>query len=843
MVATIKALSTGYTGDYHMSPQSSDYYTGKAEDRGEFYGKAATALGLPKKVTREIFEQILLGNNPKTGESLVPKRAKDRCPGIDLTFSVPNDVSAAWVVADKKGKAAIERSIKRSVKETLDFVEECLNLARFGRGGHIKDKAGLVAALFMHFCNRNGDPQLHVHAVIANVVQDKSGGWRHMNTGEIFTWTRTLGPLFRAALANHLKADLSIECVQATGENGKRQSWFSLKGIPKALLEKWSSRRREIEEFTKSDEALGAPSSKARAKANLETRKSKSRLPHIDVLHEGWQKDAAEHRFTFESIVKSNLQIPGIAKGLLYRNALKDTIMELTKDVAHFSFREVLCGVAERVQALGFTPIELSEKVRESISRSRSLVHLQDKNGEHRYTTKKMWQLEGRLLRSVEALQNRGGAKVTERKTAKAIAAKPTIDQEQAEAVRRLTSQNTSIRLMHGVAGSGKSFALDVVRDAFERSGYRVVGGAVSGIAKENLAQGANIESRTVASYLCQFKRESDPILKLQGQTNSPNTPKLDRKTVVILDEAGMLDSESMSRILKAVVKAKATIVLVGDDKQLQPIGPGGPFSFLKERIDCVSLTKNRRQVFEADRTNLDDIRSGNAIKALTDYAERKLLSVLPSRIQAANAVVKEMISSGGAATPMEHSVFTETRKEASYINRKIQQARLDNGYLDPASAIKVHGMKFFGGDRVLFAKADKLKGIENGYKATILSTNTFTRTMRVELDTPKRGLSSIVQVSFDKMSPADIQLGYASTTHKGQGSTSLNSYVLLGGGMTNLNMAYTQLSRAKHKTKIFLDEDCAGPSLKNIARRISKEQTKTLAHSLKRIQEPQLEL
>ena len=470
------------------------------------------------------------------------------------------------------------------------------------------------------------------------------------------------------------------------------------------------------------------------------------------------------------------------------------------------------------------------------------MVHLQDRNGQAQYTTKKMWRLEGQLLRSVETLQNRPGAKVSERKTAKAIAAKPTIDQEQAEAVRSLTSQNCSIRLMQGVAGSGKSFALDAVRDAFERAGYRVVGGAVSGIAKENLAQGSNIESRTVASYLYQFKRESNLLLKLQGKTNTPNTPKLDRKTVLILDEAGMLDSESMARILKAVVKAKATIVLVGDDKQLQPIGPGGPFSFLKEKIEGANLTKNRRQVTEADRINLDDVRSGNAIKALTEYAERKLLSVLPSRIQAANAVVKEMISSGGAAKPMEHSVFTETRKEASYINRKIQQARLDNGYLDPASAIKVHGMKFFGGDRVLFAKADKLKGIENGYKATILSTNTFTRTMRVELDTPKRGLSSIVQVSFDQMSPADIQLGYASTTHKGQGSTSLNSYVLLGGGMTNLNMAYTQLSRAKHKTKIFLDEDSAGPSFKNIARRISKEQTKTLAHSLKRIQEPQLE-
>jgi len=224
MVATIKALSAGDTGDYHMSPQSSDYYTGKAEDRGEFYGKAATALGLLNKVTRESFGQILLGNNPKTGESLVSKRSKDRCPGIDLTFSVPNDVSAAWVVANKRDKAAIERSIEQSVKETLDFVEKGLDLARFGRGGHIKDKAGLVAALFKHFCNRNGDPQLHVHAVVANVVQDKSGGWRHMNTGKCLRGHEHSVHYFDRYLQNNLRLNYRSNAFKqpAKMENASR---------------------------------------------------------------------------------------------------------------------------------------------------------------------------------------------------------------------------------------------------------------------------------------------------------------------------------------------------------------------------------------------------------------------------------------------------------------------------------------------------------------------------------------------------------------------------------------------------------------------------------------------
>ena len=509
--------------------------------------------------------------------------------------------------------------------------------------------------------------------------------------------------------------------------------------------------------------------------------------------------------------------------------------------MAHFSYRELLCAVAERVQANGYSPSELAEKVKTSITRSKTLVHLQAANGELRYATKQMWQLETRLLNATEKLQSRNGAQVSTDTMEKAIAGKPLMDQEQVEAMKKLISQSSSIRLMQGVAGAGKSFTLDAVRDAFELSGYRVVGAALSGIAKENLAQGAKIEARTIASYLYQFDAESKLSSSLPGERKTPHA-KLDKNTVLIVDEAGMLDSKTMARVLSAVVKAKATIILVGDDKQLQPIGAGGPFHFLKGKIEGSNLTKNRRQTQEADRQALTEIRSGNAAKAMADYVERKLVSVLPTRIEAAMRVVREMITSGGAEKPKEHVVFTETRKEASYINKKIQQARLEQGFLDPASTIQNLAATYYRGDRVLFAKADKLRGIENGYKATVISTDATNRTMRVELDTPKKGLPSIVQVSFDQLSASDIQLGYASTTHKGQGSTALNSYVLLGGGMTNLNMAYTQLSRAKHKTKLFLDAESAGPDLKDIARRISKEQTKTLAHSLKRIQEPQLE-
>lgn len=833
MVATIKALSPGYSGDYHMNPKASDYYTGKREDRGQWYGQGCHELGLTGSVTDQAFRNLLNGCDPATGKALV-KQFEERCPGVDMTFSCPADVSAVWAVGNAHEKKQVEKAFLKSVHNTLTFIEERFALGRFGKGGHIKENVKIVTALFPHFCNRNGDPQLHCHAVILNVGIDKNGKHRAINTKELFEWTRTLGPLQRSALAGELQKELQFDCKQAVDSDGKKQSWFALKGVPQQLRDRWSSRRKEIEEFTRRDGALGKVSAKARAFANSSTRKSKDRLPHIDRLQEYWKQDATEFGFTFDSIRRVQNLIPDAAIAKLnqvkFRGAIKATITHLSNDQSNFTYRDILRGVAERTQTLGYSPQEIANKVEQSLSRSQSIIQLHDKKGELRYTTKKIWQAEQAMISSVEKLQNRRGAQAKESKILSSIRLKPGMDQEQVDAVRALTTQDGSIRLLHGIAGSGKSYTLDAVRKAFESSGYKVLGGAISGIAKENLADGANIESRTVASYLYSFSKESELFSKA--------TPILDRKTVLVIDEAGMLDTKSMSKLLKEVQKAKATIILCGDDKQLQPIGAGGPFNYLKSRIEGTSLSVNRRQVNKEDQAALESIRGGTPLLALQKYAERKLVSVLPSRVDAAKKLVQEVIKSGGGESPKDHVVFTETKKEAGYINRKIQEARLSDGYLDPASKVKGLHSSFLSGDRVLFTKGDRVNGIENGYRATILSTNTYTGSVRVELDTPKRGLPSIINVPRASLMGGDVELGYASTTHKGQGSTAQNSYVLLGGGMTNLNMAYTQLSRAKHTSKIFLDEESAGKDLKSIAQRISRSVTKTLAHEFEKVTE-----
>ncbi len=240
------------------------------------------------------------------------------------------------------------------------------------------------------------------------------------------------------------------------------------------------------------------------------------------------------------------------------------------------------------------------------------------------------------------------------------------------------------------MAGAGKTRSLDVAREAFEKAGYRVIGGALSGAAKEELATQANVPSRTVASYLNQLDRtfteriadrlqhDAKQIVRAAAgmTTYKPEANPLNGKTVLLLDEVGMLDTRMLGSLLHQTDKAKATVILAGDQKQLQPIGAGGPFRYIESRIPKAELLINRRQTDEADRKAVASVRQGEAMKALENYADRGRLNVTGDRAKAEKELMKQWIKSGGPQRPEDNFIFTQTRAEAQRMSRQCQQAR-----------------------------------------------------------------------------------------------------------------------------------------------------------------------
>ena len=530
---------------------------------------------------------------------------------------------------------------------------------------------------------------------------------------------------------------------------------------------------------------------------------------------------------------------------------------EITEHHAHFCDYEVVKRVCELFQHTGEPGPQLAHRVMHELENSKDIVRLEDANGNRRYTTEKMWRLEARMLRQVDRLKQASGAQVDSTRVNRVLKRNKVLSDEQCEAVNRLLTGRSSIRLLDGVAGAGKSFALKTVRGGFEAAGYRVLGGAIAGAAKEELAEKTEIESRTIASYLYHLNKSPLERLKdrvqhdlrmllraaLGKSTYLPKQVKLNSKTVLIIDEAGMLDTASLERLLHHVERAGATVIFCGDDKQLPPILAGGPMPRIRREVgpdSKASLTENRRQRDPADRQAVLDVRLGNVEAAISNYAARGRVIVGEDRQETAEKLISHWSRAGGARSPHEHMIFTQTRAEAKALNEMAQRERINKRRVT-GRRVKFGQSSFYPGDRVLFHKPLRKYGIENGYRATVQNVDPIRKLLQLRLDRKpslaarERGLSQDVTLPLWGLNEEDISLGYAATTHKLQGQTVDHGYVLFG-RMTAQEMSHTQLTRAKHTTHLFVDELHAGEGFQDLIRSMKRSQAKNLAHDLTRI-------
>ena len=185
----------------------------------------------------------------------------------------------------------------------------------------------------------------------------------------------------------------------------------------------------------------------------------------------------------------------------------------------------------------------------------------------------------------------------------------------QADAVRAITTSGRRMELVVGVAGAGKTTALGCVRDAYETAGHRVIGASTSGQAARTLGREAGVESRTIASLLWRLDH---------------GRQTLDADTVVIVDEVGMTNDRDILRVLVAAESARAKVVLVGDDRQLGPVGPGGTFAGLLDRAHHAVhvLDENVRQHSPGERRALEHLRAGDVDRAVAWYARNERITV-----------------------------------------------------------------------------------------------------------------------------------------------------------------------------------------------------------------------
>ncbi|WP_437190998.1 MobF family relaxase [Planctomicrobium sp. SH527] len=851
MTVKCQVLSDGFDGGYFTFRVNVNYFSEGGESPGVWYGAGAKALGLVGTVNAAALQRLLVGVHPHQFTSLVQQHSSAHCPGFDLQFSVPKSVSALWAVAPSNLRGLIEDVFDFAVRATLTFAEQELDLTRRGHNGVRREKAKLVVALFDHVTSRNGDPLLHRHCVVNNVCQRHDGTWGTIDSRTLHNWARTLGPMFRATLAHELRDTLGIELIEATTPDGKRQGHFEIAGVPESLTDLWSSRRQDlIEHLEGTGGTLGDASAKAKEFAAIQSRPNKDVTAPRHELHADWQKVAAEHGFSREraQLLFAELE-DRTTDPTAYDHAWKQALEDLTRTQAHFTERRLIQEVAEQLQTGQMTGTEIARRVRSDLEQRQDIIPLQEQGSDRCFTTLEMWELEQELLRDVATLNGRSGTQVPEKIVADILRKNPQLDAGQVGAIRTALTGTGDIRAITGVAGAGKSTTLKVVKEALERAGYEPMGLALSGVAKEQLAEATGMPCRTIASFLYQTEKTISERLKdgvthvakqfiraAQGKSTYQKTSvALHEKSFAIVDEAGMADTRAVQKLVRLARDTGAKILFVGDVKQLQPIEAGAPFRRIVKEVPTAHLSVNHRQQDANDKKAVTAIRAGDIEQAFRNYAERNRIHVGENRRETIEKLVEHWSASGGTKRPADHLIFTQTRAEAAEANHQCQAARLKAAKTPHLIFVRHGEEKFYRGDRVLFHAPERRLGIENGYRGTVVSVDPIRRELKVRLDhqsqtingpQPKQGVITVPLKQVD-----DISLGYACTTHKGQGCTVAHAYVCLGGRMTDNELAYVQLTRARNSTHLFVDKSHAGEDFKDLITAIEKSNAKLLAH------------
>ncbi|TKB20400.1 MAG: Ti-type conjugative transfer relaxase TraA, partial [Mesorhizobium sp.] len=302
--------------------------------------------------------------------------------------------------------------------------------------------------------------------------------------------------------------------------------------------------------------------------------------------------------------------------------------------------------------------IDQFNAVMEAMRNAPDLIELgKDGRGEDRFTTRDMIEAEQRLHRTAERMAKRERHEVDDAQR-KAILARAeqrglVLSGEQASGLAHITS-GRDLGIVLGYAGTGKSAMLGVAREAWEAAGYQVRGAALSGIAAENLESGSGIASRTIASMEHGWEQARD---------------MLSARDVLVIDEAGMVGTRQLERVLAHATQAGAKVVLVGDPQQLQAIEAGAAFRSVHERHGGAEIAAVRRQREDWQRDATRDLAIGKTGHAIHAYDAHGMIHEAPTREQARGDLIERWDRDRRAEPDESRIILTHTNDEVRALN------------------------------------------------------------------------------------------------------------------------------------------------------------------------------
>lgn len=884
MLTISKPLSAGQAKDYYQAEYTNtqeSYYTEDENVKGKWFGNQANAWGLVGEVEQQPFERLCEGQDPHTGLQLVrhvPAKEYENAygeivetsehrAGWDATFSAPKSVSlAALVGGDERIRQAHDKSVDAALRELEQYVQ-----ARIGGNNPAETTGKMIAAKFEHDAARPdratgyAAPQLHTHVVIFNLTQTEDGHIKPIQPLELFRSQQYATAIYRTVLATELQK-LGYE-VTVDARTGAPE----IKGFSKEYLAASSPRRQEIEqESAEMKERLATQGITVEDGAGLRQAAAKT-----DRMSKQYNREEMRARH-LEMDAKFGEQALRVAELAQERGSLSLSDEEIkSRAQAAVTFARENAGEREAVvdkrrvmvdalrRNLCFTTFDaVVEELNERIDTG-DFIRLIRNGTMEELTTSRTVAMERSNIQQVVAGRGtqdsilepeESGRTVGEITDAQGI----TLNESQRKAVEAILESHDRIVGLQGLAGTGKTTTLAVLREAAERQGYEVEGFAPTGAAADLLAE-SGIKTSTLQKFVMSTQMESD----------------IGKKILYVMDESSLSDTRNMFLFFKKAGPV-AHLLLVGDTGQHQAVEAGAPFEqFVRAGMQTATLDEivrqktdlkipveqlSKREILAAVRTLSDQGRiteiaddADRLIAIANDYASdpKRTLVISPANQErvAINSIIHRRLQEQGIVSQDDHELKVLVNRQditgaertfaLAYVpgedvvryNRRSKLYTISPGdygrvlnanhrdntitvgledgreitynpeRLSGVSVYKEAKRQFAEGDRIQFRAPFAEAKVKNSELGTIMEIADGKLTVALD---GKR------VVTFDPERFPHLDHGYAVTSYSAQGKTMdrvlVNAETTETDLLLNQRMAYVAVSRAKFDARVYTD-------------------------------------
>jgi len=818
--------------------QQDNYYT---KERGEFFGKAIKNIGFTEELTHDNFINMLNGRDSNGNNLRREKETGKTRAGYDHTFTAPKSLSILLEMAEAKGDKTLSQTIRnlhdKAVNSTLTHIEDNYIQTRVRTGGdRIQVQTNnMIAAKFEHDTSRELDPTLHTHCVIANLTQREDGEWVSISNELLYENKMSNGLYYRSELALLLKQELGID-IEITNT---KQGLFEIKDIDKTLIDEFSKRAEQIKEEVKKLKEQYPKMSTAELKqmATLNSRQSKKEVDREKIYQENLKR--AETLIDVDNLllnVSNKNQI--IVEKQDLDNLIKQASEILTEQESVFTIEDVVM-TATKINLGNIKSEELFEHIKNENS---SLIKLDDNS----YSTKEMIAIEQKIIR--EMWQGQRSVKPISKldKVESYIEEKySSMTKGQKESLSQILTTKDFIIGVQGDAGSGKTHMLQAVNQYLPKEHFEIVGLAFTGKAAGELEEQSGIKSTTLHSYL------SKPIKPTE------------KTKIFLVDEASLVGSKQIDKLIEKAKAENGRVVLVGDTKQFASISAGGIFHQLQNHgMSTSNMSEALRQKTQILKDVVHQIKQsntnlafellekeGNALISETQdlvsdifeaYKEQPDALIIASTNKVRNELNKKIRDFHNhenqtvfkiRETPSLNDVdklFAQNYSEKQILspNKNIPGLKVGNEYkitfIDIENQkLTVKGtkedekeidIKKFGNFLSVYDITDKKFGInekimftknDKNYNVKNGETAIITNIDKDNITVNKDGKSIIIDTN--KYNYFDY--GYCTTDYKSQGATAEHVLIAANAQMATNNSFYVQITRAKQSVKIFTDD------------------------------------